>query len=96
MSIEFTSIEQALMALAAPGTPEWGAAFAYLSRHPETAQMMLDTFQETLQQMGIAPTGTDPETGEPAYSLEDVARAMQIPEADLDVSVTQAQKREDG
>ena len=80
------------MALAIPGTPEWGAAFGYLSRHPDTAEMMLETFRETLEQMGIAPTGTDPQTGEPAYNLEDVARAMGVSEGELDASVDQAQK----
>jgi hypothetical protein len=95
MSIQFKSVEEALMALATPGTQEWSAAFAYLTHHPDTSQMMLETFQETLQQMGVAPTGTDPATGEPAYSLEDVARAMQISEADLDGSVTQARHGDD-
>ena len=80
------------MALATPATPDWGAAFAYLSRHPETAEMMLETFRETLAHMGVAPTGTDPQTGEPAYSLEDVARAMGVSEEDLDVAVDEAQK----
>jgi len=82
------------MALATPGTPEWGAAFDYLSRHPDTAQAMLETFQETLEQMGIAPTGTDPQTGDPVYSLNDVARAMGVSEADLDISVEQARQRD--
>ena len=92
MSREFESIEEALMALATPGTADWGAAFGYLSRHPETAEMMLATFRETLEQMGVAPTGSDPETGERVYSLEDVARAMGVPEQDLDVAVEDARK----
>jgi len=92
MSREFASVEEALVALATPGAPDWGAAFGYLARHPETAEMMVETFRETLAQMGIAPTGTDPQTGEPAYSLEDIARAMGMPEEDLDMAVEEAQK----
>jgi hypothetical protein len=92
MSREFESIDEAIMALGTPGTPDWAAAFGYLSRHPETAEMMLATFRETLAQMGVAPTGTDPQTGEPVFSLEDVARAMGMSEQDLHVAVEQAQK----
>ena len=92
MSREFATVEEALMALATPGTPDWGAAFGYLSHHPETAEMMLETFRETLEQMGVIPSGTDPQTGEPAFSLEDVARAMGVSQEDLDVAVAEAQK----
>ena len=84
MTDTFTNPEQALQALSDPSSANWLAAFAYLSQHPETAELMLETFRETLEQMGIAPSGVDEQSGEPAYSLRDVARAMGIPESDLD------------
>lgn len=51
---------------------------------------MIETFRETLEQMGIPPTGTDPITGEPSYGLRDIARALGMPEADLDSAVDHA------
>jgi hypothetical protein len=87
MSSAFDSIQAAFLALADPSRPDWADAFRFLASHPQTAQLMLDTFQETLEQMGVAPSGTDPVTGAPAYSLADVARAMGIPQADLDAAV---------
>ena len=87
MSEKFGSIEEALAALANPGTPAWAEAFGFLARHPDSAALMLRTLRETLEQMGVEPSGTDPVTGEPGYSLADVARAMGIPEADLDRAI---------
>ncbi len=80
----FSSLEEALIVLSYPTDPRWGAAFAFLSEHPDTAQMMLENFREVLEQMGVEPSGTDPGTGAPAYSLADVARAMGVRESDLD------------
>ncbi len=82
----FSSLEEAMMVLSDPSNPSWGAAFAFLSAHPETAAMMLENFSEVLEQMGVEPTGSDPATGAPAYSLEDVAKAIGVPEADLDAA----------
>ena len=48
---------------------------------------MIETFRETLEELGIPPTGTDPATGEPAYALADIARAMGVPERDLGQAV---------
>jgi hypothetical protein len=87
MTTTFDSIEAAFTALSDPSRPDWGDAFRFLAAHPETAQLMLETFQETLEQMGVEPSGTDPVTGAPAYNLADVARAMGIPQADLDAAV---------
>ncbi len=84
MSSEFHSVEAAFQALADPGHPAWGAAFAYLAARPETAALMLETFRETLEQMGLPPSGRDPVTGEPMYELNDIAQAMGIPATDLD------------
>ena len=76
--------DQALAALANPGDPNWGAAFALLAGQPETAAVMLDVFAETMELMGVTPSGIDPASGEPTYSLEDVARALGVPAAELD------------
>jgi hypothetical protein len=84
MSQPFESLDQAIAALADPTNPNWGAAFELLSDHPGTAGFMLETFAETLAEMGVAPSGLDPETGEPAYSLDDVARALGMPATELD------------
>lgn len=80
----FDTLDQAIEALADPMDPNWGAAFGLLSGHPGTAQFMLETFAETLAEMGVAPSGVDPATGEPAYSLDDVARALGVPGSELD------------
>lgn len=87
------TIEDALLVLADPTHSAWSQAFRFLCDHPETAAVMLDTFRDTLAELGIAPSGTDPETGEPAYALGDVARAMGIPEADLDAAVSDYEKQ---
>jgi hypothetical protein len=84
MSNHFESIDQAIAALANPADPNWGAAFGLLADHPGTAQFMLETFAETLAELGVVPSGVDPATGEPAYSLDDVARALGVPGADLE------------
>ncbi|MGD2082910.1 MAG: hypothetical protein PVF91_08095 [Chromatiales bacterium] len=95
MTSRFDSVEAAFMALADPRSPDWADAFSFLSGHPRTARMMVETFRETLEQMGVEPTDTDPVSGEPSFSLADVARAMGVAEEDLEVSVAQA-KRERG
>ena len=92
MSTEFDSVEAAFMTLANPGSPDWADAFSFLSRHPRTLQMMIETFRETLEQMGIEPTDTDPATGEPTFGLSDVARAMGVPAEDLEPPVEPAKK----
>ena len=89
MSEKFSSIEEAFATLANPASPEWAEAFGFLAGHPDSAALMLETFRETLEQMGVEPSGTDAVTGEPKYSLADVARAMGIPEVDLDRVVNQ-------
>ncbi|MEA3278797.1 MAG: hypothetical protein U9Q81_26575 [Pseudomonadota bacterium] len=90
MTASYDSIEDAFSALADPSDPAWSDAFRFLAAHPDTAQMMLEVFRETLMQMGVEPTGVDQASGEPAYSLSDVARAMGVPEDELDVSVRQS------
>lgn len=90
MAESFDSIETALMTLSNPGNPDWGAAFAWLSSQPETAALMQEVFRETLEEMGVEPSETDPITGEPSYSLADVARAMGASEADLELAIREA------
>jgi hypothetical protein len=92
MSTKFDSVEAAFMTLADPRSPDWADAFSFLSRHPRTTQMVIDTFRESLEQMGIEPTGIDPATGEPTFGLSDVARAMGVPEEDLELPVEQKDK----
>jgi len=84
MSSPFADLDQAIAALADPSDPNWGAAFGLLAGHPGTAQFMLETFAETLAEMGVVPSGIDPVTDEPAYNLEDVARALGVPGCELD------------
>jgi hypothetical protein len=91
MAKPFSSIEEAFAALANPGDPRWGAAFAFLSAHPETAALMLETFRDTLDQLGVAPNGTDPFTGAPSFGLRDIARALGVPESDLDAAIAEMQ-----
>ncbi len=86
MSETFHSFDEAFAALADPASPRWVAAFAYLSSRPETAALILETFCETLEHMGVAPSGLDPATGEPAYAVTDVAEAMGVPLADLEAA----------
>ena len=57
MTHSFSSVEEAFIALGNPSDPAWGAAFAYLSAHAETAELMLETFRETLEVMGVEPSG---------------------------------------
>ncbi|MGE5155156.1 MAG: hypothetical protein ACM3ST_14215 [Bdellovibrio bacteriovorus] len=90
MSQSISSIQEAFLILGDPSDPRWGPAFAFLSSQPETAALMIETFRETLEQMGVAPSGTDPATGEPSFALRDIARALGLPESDLDAAVTQA------
>jgi hypothetical protein len=87
MSTTFDSVEQAMLALADPAGGRWGEAFGFLAEHPETAALMLETFAETLAQMGVEPGAVDA-AGEPVYTLADVARALGIAEADLQQAVT--------
>jgi hypothetical protein len=94
MTSEIDSIEAAFMVLASPGSPDWADAFAFLSRHPRTARVMIETFRETLEQLGVEPTETDPVTGEPTFGLADVARAMGVSAEDLQRSVDQAKDRD--
>ena len=96
MTQSFDSIEAALMTLANPGSPGWGDAFAWLSSHPQTAALMQEVFRETLEQMGVTPSETDPLSGEPSYSLADVARALGASEAELDLAVRQANEEGGG
>jgi len=86
----FESIESAFLVLGDPGDPRWGAAFQFLSGHPETAVLMQETFRETLEQMGVPPSGTDPITGGPTYSMRDMAQALGVPQADLDQAIDEA------
>lgn len=90
MTARFASVEDAVQALSDPGSPAWGDAFAYLSCQPETASLMIETFRETLEELGIPPTGIDAGTGEPAYALADIARAMGVPERDMEQTVAAA------
>ncbi|MCG6862273.1 MAG: hypothetical protein LJE70_13510 [Chromatiaceae bacterium] len=78
------AVEDALATLADPSNPRWADAFEFLSGHPDTARLMLETFQETLEQMGVEPTGVDPVTGDPAYRLKDVARVIGVAVSDLE------------
>jgi len=91
MKQPFDTIDEAFLALADPTSPAWGNAFRMLASNPATAGLMPDTFRETLEQMGVAPSGADPETGEPAFSLNDVARVMGVPEASLEIAVQESQ-----
>ncbi len=91
MNNSFESIETAFEALSNPGSPEWAQAFAYLFTHPDTSEMMLETFQETLMDMGAEPSGTDPDSGEPIFTLADVSKALGIAETDLGGAVDESQ-----
>lgn len=89
MTKTFESVEEAFLALSNPGDPDWMAAFSLLSAHPETSRMMLETFEDTLTDMGVEPGGVDPATGEPVYTLADIAKALGIPEAELGTAIGQ-------
>lgn len=60
------------MVLADTSNPSWADALRFLPGHPATAQLMLETFQETLARLGVEPSGTDPVTGEPRFLPGDV------------------------
>jgi hypothetical protein len=92
MTVRFESVEAAFLTLADPQSPDWGEAFRFLSSHPRTSQVMIDTFRDTLEQMGVEPTDTDPVTGEPTFGLKDVARAMGVPAEELEISVEEAKR----
>jgi len=87
MSKPFASVENAFLALADPGGADWAAAFAFLAGHPDTAQTMLEAFADTLRDLGVTPGGLDPASGEPVYTLHDVAQALGIPERELERAV---------
>jgi hypothetical protein len=87
MSRSFTSVEEAFLALADPARADWTAAFGFLAGHPDTAQAMLEAFADTLRDLGVTPGGQDPQSGEPIYTLSDVAQAMGIPEGELERAV---------
>lgn len=91
MKQPFDTIEEAFLALVAPTSRAWAKAFRMLASNPEAAGLMLDTFGETLEQMGVAPSGADPDKGEPAFSLNDVARAMGVSEVGLEIAVQESQ-----
>lgn len=84
MSYQFPSPEAALAVLADQNDPQWGAAFAYLVAHPATAALMLEVFQETLDQLGVTPSGRDPTSDEPIYTLEDIALALGVSVKDIE------------
>jgi len=84
------SLEQALAVLSDPSDARWGEAFRFLALHPEAGPVVLEALGETLDQLGVEPSGTDPATGEPVYRLEDVARAVGLPESALDAEAEDA------
>ena len=86
----FETIDAAFTTLSNPEDPRWADAFGFLAQQPETAQLVMETFRETLEQMGVEPTGRDPSTGEPSYSLADVARAMGVPADELEDAMSKA------
>ncbi len=96
MAIRFDSIEVAFEVLSDPSNEGWAQAFAFLFSSPETSSLIMETFRDTLADMGAEPTGTDPESGEPAYSLEDVAKAMGIPVSELQQEAEQLSSGNDG
>ncbi len=95
MTYPFDSIEAAFEVLSDPSNEQWVQAFAFLFTNPKTSEMMLETFRDTLKDMGAEPGSIDPATGEPVYTLADVARAMGIPESDLSQGVDAARAGED-
>lgn len=52
------------------------------------ARVMIETYRETLEQMGVSPTGTDPVAGEPSFGQQGIARALGVPRSDLDSAVS--------
>lgn len=96
MTTSFDSVEAAFTTLSDPTDPAWAEAFGFLARQPETAQLMIETFRETLEQMGVEPSGTDPAMGGPAYNLADIAKAMGIPPGELEIAVSDGAPGTDG
>ncbi len=94
MTYSFDSIDAAFEVLSDPSSEQWAQAFAFLFTNPKTSEMMLETFRDTLKDMGAEPSGIDPASGEPVYTLADVAKAMGIPESDLGQGVDAAQAGE--
>lgn len=84
MSSPSLSLEDALAVLGNPEDPRWLQAFSVLARHPETAAAIQATFRETMEEMGLRPSGVDPASGEPVYNADDIARALGIPEGELE------------
>lgn len=95
MTDPFKTVEDAVAVPGDPSNALWADAFRFLCDHPETAREMLETFQETLAQMGVEPCGVDPATGEPGFRLEDVAPAMGVPTADLDRATGESESNRD-
>ena len=91
MSESFATVQEAFGILADPADARWAEAFGFLAAQPETAQLMRETFRDTLREMGAEAGGVDPATGEPMYTLADVARALGIPETDLDRALADAE-----
>jgi hypothetical protein len=96
MSNPFLSVDEAFRALADSGRPDWAAAFSFLAGHPDTAQAMLEAFADTLQDLGVTPGGQDPESGEPMYTLRDMAQALGIPESALGQAMQAPTDRDEG
>lgn len=90
MQPPFESLEAAFTVLSNPEDPAWADAFSFLAQQPETGQLMIETFRDTLADMGIEPSAKDPVTGEPTYGLADIARAMGIPGEDLEAAMEKA------
>ncbi len=88
MTSSFDSIETAFAILGDPGNPRWAEAFSFLAMEPDTGQLVIEAFRETLEQMGVEPTGTDATSGEPAYALADIAGAMGVSAEDLEAAMT--------
>ena len=78
--MSFESMDELLLVLSDPSNPGWAEAFGYLSTNPETSELVMEVFQETLSQLGVEPSGRDETTGEAQYASADVARALGVPE----------------
>ncbi len=78
--MSFESMDELLLVLSDPSNPGWAEAFGYLSTHPETSELVMEVFQETLSQLGVEPSGRNETAGEAQYAPADVARALGVPE----------------
>lgn len=78
------------MVISDPSSPGRMEAFAFISKQPETAQLMIKTFSDTLVEMGIEPSGVDETTGEATYNVSDIAKAMGVPEDELGESMNES------